>query len=289
MGQDLFFQYYLVVFLDLLGQRESIRKITSLPNQENEKEKFIELVKNSLGKVKLIRDAFQTYFDASNSNIPNTELVPPEHREEFIISQKCEIHFYGLSDSVVIAVPLTSTFENCTAINGVYSAFIATCGIGLIALSGETSIRAGLDIGIATQIDDREIYGPAFERAVYLEGQLAEYPRFLVGNELISYLTWVENQEPQTRFGVIAKNTAMWCKKMIIQDTDGRFMLDFLGAKLKEAADNNAINKKVVISAWNYVFSQYQKYMAEGNEKLSSRYFRLMHYFQSRKNLWGIV
>ena len=64
-------------------------------------------------------------------------------------------------------------------------------------------------------------------------------------------------------------------------------MIDFLGARLKEDA-GDSINIDVVISAWDFVISQYQKYMTEGNEKLSSRYFRLMRYFQSRKSIWGI-
>jgi hypothetical protein len=287
MGQDLVFQHYLIVFLDLLGQRESLRRIQVLPSKENEKDEFIELVKESYGKIHLIRGIFQSYFDTSTAHTPNSRLVPPEHRDEFLTSQIVEHHFYSLSDAVIIAVPLMSTDENCTAMNGVHSAFIATSGLGLMALSVKIPIRAGLDVGIATQIDDKEVYGPALEKAVYLEAQLAEYPRFLAGNELINYLMWVENQKPRTRLGLIAKNIAELCRKMIIQDTDGRFMIDFLGARLKEDA-GDSINRDVVISAWDFVISQHQKYMTEGNEKLSSRYFRLMRYFQSRKSIWGI-
>lgn len=287
MRQDLLFQYYLIVFLDVLGQRESLRKIQTLPSIENEREEFVKRVKESLGKLDLIRSIFQSYFATSNSHTPNSSLVPPEHRDEFIASQKVEYHFYSLSDAVIIAVPLMSTDENCTAMNGVHSAFIATSGLGLIALSRKIPIRAGLDVKIAARIDDKEVYGPALEKAVYLEAQLAEYPRFLAGNGLISYLTWVVNQKPRTRLGLIAKNMAELCKKMIVRDTDGRLMIDFLGPRLKEDA-GDSINKDVVISAWDFVISQYQKYMSEGNEKLSSRYFRLMRYFQSRKSIWGI-
>jgi len=73
-----------------------------------------------------------------------------------------------------------SNDENCPAVNGIYSAFVATCGIGLLSLSVKVPMRAGLDVGVATKIDDNEIYGPGLERAFYLESQLAEYPRFIV-------------------------------------------------------------------------------------------------------------
>ena len=40
-----------------------------------------------------------------------------------------------MSDSGIIAVPLMNNDDNCKAINGVYSAFTVTSGIGLMALS----------------------------------------------------------------------------------------------------------------------------------------------------------
>jgi hypothetical protein len=280
-----YFKYYLVVFLDVLGQRESLRKITAIPKNEEDKKKFIELIKASIVKVDSIRTSFKNFFNASIT--PNTELVKPELREQFVAARKTEIYFYNLSDAVVIAVPFMNDDEHCTAMNGVLSAFIATCGMGLLGLSEEIPVRAGLDVGIATQIDDNEIYGPALASAVYLEGRLAEYPRFLIGEELMVYLTTIETQEAKTPFGLIAKKTAENCKQMIVQDSDGRFMLDFLGTKFKEITDK-AITKEVVLEAKEYVVKQYKKHKIDANEKLSSRYVRLMHYFYSRRDVWGI-
>ena len=165
--------------------------------------------------------------------------------------------------------------------------FVATCGIGLLSLSVQVPMRAGLDVGVATQIDDDEIYGPGLERAFYLESQLAEYPRFLVGNELMSYLIWVKKQKCGTRIGQVAKEMAQFCRKMIIQDTDGRFMLDFLGDKIK-GMSGEFFKKKEIVSALEFVNSQYKKYLEQNNEKLASRYYRLLRYFHSRKNVWGI-
>jgi hypothetical protein len=89
------------------------------------------------------------------------------------------------------------------AINAVYDAFVATCGIGSLSLSIHLPMRAGLDVGVAMQIDDKEIYGPALESAFYLESKFADkYPRFIVGKELLSYLYWVENQQCETRIGL---------------------------------------------------------------------------------------
>jgi hypothetical protein len=287
LNDSLLFQHYLQFFFDQLGQREMLRLITDIPTTDEEKIHFTEVMKQSTGRVLHIRDSFKKYFDSASSFSPNRNLVPPELQEEFVASQKYNLHFYGLSDAIIIAVPLMNDNENCKSINGIYSAFVATCGIGLISLSAKIPMRAGIDVGIATQIDDNEIYGPALERAYYLESNLAEYPRFLVGNELINYLLWVENQNINTKMGMVAKSSAEYCRGMICQDTDGRLMLDFLGEKIKEIA-GNVISNDIIISAYDFVQSQYKKYTVKQNDKLASRYYRLLKYFYSRKNLWGI-
>ena len=284
---DLIFQHYLIVFLDILGQRRILRDIKDLPTNDNEKEIFLDKIRKTVGKVDLLRNAFRDFFNASNSHVPNTDLVLPEHREEFIASQKSEAYFYGFSDSIIVAVPLMSNDENCTAINGVYSALVATCGIGFIGLAATIALRAGLDIGIGTKIVGQEIYGPALERAYFIESNLAEYPRFVVGKELIKYLLWVENQQCKTRLGAVAKGMAKFCKEMIFRDTDGRFMLDFMGEKSKETADDS-IDAEVVKRARDFVVSQHQKYVNDENDKLASRYFRLLKYINSRIKIWGV-
>jgi hypothetical protein len=284
---DLFFQDYLIIFFDLIGQRETLQKIKAIPVSDPEKREFLELVKKSAGRVLFLRDSFKNYFSATLSHVPNTSLVPPEHRQEFIQSQKTNLHYYGLSDAIVIAVPLMNENENCTAINGVFSALTATCAIKLLALSVKIPARAGIDVGVGVQIDDREVYGPALERAVHIEAELAEYPRLVVGRELHAYLSWVENQHYQNRLGEIASNLAKQCRKLMVQDTDGLIILDYLGKNIREVFENQ-IEPEIVVNAWNYVKEQHMQYLQLGDEKLASRYFRMMRYFRSRLPSWGI-
>jgi hypothetical protein len=286
-GDKLLFQHYLVVFLDILGQRSSLRNIRGLPTSETEEAGFIKTLKATIGKVDGLRTLFRNFFVAAKSCTPDTSLVPAPYQQEFVACQKSEAYFYGFSDSIIIAVPLGSNDENCTAMNGVYSAFIAASGISLMALSANTALRGGLDVGIATQIKDRELYGPALERAYYLESNLAEYPRLAVGRELIGYLRWVETQRPKSRSGEVAQITAKFCREMIVQDTDGLPMLDFMGTRAKEAADNS-LKPDLVKQAGDFVASQYKKYSDAENHKLASRYFRLWRYFKSRAELWGL-
>jgi hypothetical protein len=286
-GDTLLFQNYLIIFLDILGQRSNLRNIRDLPTNETDKANFIKALKETIGKVDAVRECFHTFFTEAKSYQTDISHVPPQYQQEFISCQKSEVYFYGFSDSIIIAVPLGSDDENCTAINGVYSAFVAASGISLMALSAKTALRGGLDVGIGTQIKDSEIYGPALERAYYLESNLAEYPRLVVGKELVDYLYWVEHQQSTSPHGEVAKIIATFCREMIIQDTDGLLMLDFMGRKAREVADNS-VNSDLVKQAGDFVESQYKKYFGEENHKLVSRYFRLWRYFKSRAKLWGI-
>jgi hypothetical protein len=287
VNDNLLFQNYLVVFLDHLGQQKILEKISELPTSADEQRNFIELIKETHGKVIALREIFRKYFDESKEYRPNANLVPSEFQEEFIASQKSEEYYYAMSDSGVIAVPLMSNDENCTAINGVYAAFAATNGIGLLSLSCKVPLRGGLDVGIATKIENKEIYGPGLASAYYIESEISEYPRFVVGHELIHYIRWVESQQCATRLGIIAKQTAKLCWQMIIRDSDGRYMLDFLGAQAKEIA-GESIDSEVVKNALAFVKSQYEQFVTEKNEKLASRYYRLLNYFNLRLNVWGL-
>lgn len=278
------FQHYLVVFIDLLGQREALRAIKYLPVNEQEREKFTSQIKETLGKVIEARKMFSDFFEGTNVHVPDINRVPLECRDDFIASSKLNLDFSGFSDSIIITVPFGGGDEHCTAMNGVYHALIATGGLGLYALARKIPLRAGLDVGIGTMVDDG-IYGPALERAYYLESQLAEYPRFLIGDELEKFLLLVSEQNSKTKLGEVAKSLAKRCRELIVRDSDGRLMLDFLGSGFKDIFDN-PIDISVVDLALDFVSSQYEKFSEEKNHKLSSRYYRLMKYIEERKGLW---
>jgi hypothetical protein len=285
MQTDFHPQNYLMVCFDVLGQRESLRSIKQILVSGEEKGASLQPLRENSGKALMLRDAFSRFFNEAESYTLKTAEVPRNSRAEFLESQKASYRLCGLSDAFVVSVPLLEENENCTAMIGLHSAFAATCGISLLALFLGVPARGGLDIGVGTELQDGEIYGPALERALMLESRFAEYPRFLAGNESLSYLGRVFSQKQSTYLGQVAQNIAELCKTIIIRDTDGCYMLDFLGQGVKEVLVNS-IDKDVVDGARKFVESQYRKYAAEDKERLASRYYRLLRYFESRKSVW---
>ena len=70
----LLFQHYLLVFVDILGQRRSLREIKGFPNNDTEKEGFIKKLQETIGKVDALRGAFREFFETAESYTPDTSI-----------------------------------------------------------------------------------------------------------------------------------------------------------------------------------------------------------------------
>src|SRR5947209_11171441 len=89
--------------------------------------------------------------------------------------------------------------------------------------------RGGIDVGVGAEIEPGEIYGSALSRAVELESQVAQYPRIVIGDELMTYLietTHLPGSDNTTRY---IKGMAGKCLDLITADVDGRPILHYLG------------------------------------------------------------
>ena len=281
------FQHYLVAFLDLVGQRNALRKLLAIPTTPAEKQKFIEDARQSLGKVLELRRDFAGFFEGA-SVAPDLGAYPEEFHDTIRGTMKMDYTMMGMSDAIVIAVPLGGDDEFCRAMNSVELAIRAICGLAIRAFGVGMFFRAGLDVGIATYLaETNEVYGSALARAYHLETEMAEYPRFVVGDDMLDFIESVKNQNPQTISGKVAKFVAAGCRRMIVQDTDGRQMLDFLGTEVKSTLDK-IISPEPISKGLGLVQCEYERFRTSGQERLASRYFRLLQYYLARKKVWGL-
>ena len=61
MGDQILFQDFLVAFVDLVGQRDSLRKMSALPATPAEGETFTRTARDSLGKVLELRERLNAF------------------------------------------------------------------------------------------------------------------------------------------------------------------------------------------------------------------------------------
>lgn len=273
--------YYLVLFLDVLGQREKLRNLTVLPTAEENINQVGALIRDTVGAVQTLRDAFSTSFEAQSGDSEFSKTLAPEMRERLREIGKFEVRRYVFSDSIIISVPLHNSNEHCTPMNGVYCTLFAACSVMTVALTQRIPLRGGIDVGLGVEMSQSEVYGSALERAYFLESRKAGHPRIVVGEEMVRYLRAVEWQTSTSMFGKTAVALASKCLSAIFKDGDGSWALDFLGSFFKEGA-GGTLDPNFLKNALKFAETEKQKWSDAGKATLAHRYDLLLAYLHSR-------
>jgi hypothetical protein len=145
---------------------------------------------------------------------------------------------------------------------------------------------SGAVIGLAMPLPEGDIYGPALERAVHLEGTVSGYPRIAVGGELMKYIEALASLEPQTQFGRVAMEAAQSCQRMIFRDSDDQLALDFLGEECRQYHHDPTL-VEILPKAFRFVRAEQEHWRGHQDEKLAQRYDMLWAYMRSRAKIWG--
>ncbi len=286
--------YHVVLVTDILGQRARLRDLKALPVSEPEKAAAIEILRDTSAYLMHWRDGFRGHFNGWEE--PHETRYPAE-AQEFIerATAPNPIRLRSLSDTITVASSLYDDGrQTCNPVMGVMRILLAAAGMHLLALSVGRPTRGGIDVGVAMTLPpDDDIYGPALERAVFLEAEVAEYPRIAVGQELLQYLqAMVDGAGSKvilTPFDSLMQETARSCQRLIFRDEDGTPAVDFLGAEVLRhyGYADPALLAEVIPKAFRFVNQAWQQWRIVGNEKLAERYGHLWTYFRSRAAIWG--
>ena len=227
--QKLLLGHYAVAFMDLLGQQEFLRNLDSLPNSDDPQDMDAtrEYLKNTYGAVTAMRKYFNDSFEAYSKRRVDQSKLTAEQRKEYKELTNNPIKFQNLSDSVVIFMPLRTDTAKLP-MRGIFGILGAAATTFICCLADGHPIRGGIDVGTGMDITKDEIYGPSLSRAYTLESRIANYPRIVVGNELLRYLETTRDQEPKDVTAIVAKKTAERCIECLAVDVDGYPFVDYL-------------------------------------------------------------
>lgn len=281
---DMSMEWYVVGFFDLLGQQDELRALKSLPDESDTEgnERFIQLIKNTVGRVIRFEKAFVDYFEGFNSlNItedPEFLAINPNLDKSHYKGNPVNIQQF--SDCVIAYSSLCNETYKCP-IQGVYAVLtaIASSIIGFMAMG--IPIRGGIDVGLGTELSENNFYGPALARAYTLESKVAQHPRIVVGEELLRYLDLhlaYNGNDPVANYN---KVIAGFSKALITRDTDGCAIVDFLGEAVMEMLKETR-GKAIVNDACQYAQNQLLEWHEKKDEKMIKRYTLLTDYFKSR-------
>lgn len=281
------FASYLVLYADVLGQREQLRALDSAWSGLADPQKALRVLRQTAGFLLRIRREFEDYFRAylAEGHVPG---LSGRVRRAMRAPGPPDLSCRYFSDSVVVSVSLMGTdHEGYRQAQGVLAALLAGCSMQVLALALGKALRCGVDIGWGLTLPGGEVYGAAMERAVTLEDSVAGYPRIAVGAELERFVDATLGFTPRSPYGEAAQLTARWCRDLLFKDHDGQVALDFLGPVVKSFDQAGAL-AGMVPRALEFARAEHRRWEGERNAKLANRYGWLLSYFRSRASLWGL-
>ena len=267
--------WYLVAYLDVQGQREKLRDI-KVPSNDAEKAKLYQAMLETAGFIDRLRDQLRD------------ELQDFEERisKSWGLNESLQPRFASFSDSLIMSIGLKD-IGNLATIGKIHSILKASCNAMLKCLSESHALRGAIEMGFSSELESGEVYGNALVDAYLLESKAAEYPRILIGKQLLKFLSigigeCETNRNPQLSkiCDVIKKTVGYTCV-----DSDGSRILDYLGEFARKHAAPETV-RQAIEPAYKFVRAEQTRFSSD--EKLGPRYRCLRQYFESRLPIWGV-
>jgi hypothetical protein len=277
--------YEAVLLYDVLGQSSRLREIKNLPVTASELSSVTALLQETAGTVMRLRDDMRQYYDNVVQPTSSLESLPPEHRKLFEDTRKVKLTIRNFSDLTIANVPLIERTGSNIPMTSVFALIGAAASMVLVSLARGTPIRGAIDVGLAINLEGDEIYGPILDRVYRDESEIADWPRIVVGPNLIDYLDTVVQGEENDILSVISAGLARTCQKLISYDNDGRAIVDYLGPGMKKYL-GATLPVEVVENALNFAEREQHKFDECGNSKLSDRYAQVVEFCHQRMTYW---
>jgi len=302
--------HFAVAFLDLLDQKDQMRKMTdayveafqSDPGAFNPEEKNVrwnaamerlrQTVRDSAGAV----EAFVGWYDyvATSTERAREDLLrslPGDQRSIVEAGTREKVYRFRLPDGLVLFMEIRPSPEHSPMV-ALLNLLSTCCQLTLVQLAEGHPFRGGIDVGIGAtvrnQTGETHIYGPALVGAYELECKTASYPRVAIGRGLVRCLDDFLQLKAEAPAVAIQRNAAKQTKDLLFTDASGVLMLDFLGKGFR-SADPERLNGEDIRKARDFVAAEVLRWSADSSDKgrkLHGRYLELADYFQRRMYLW---
>lgn len=276
---------YCVAFIDLLGQKDLYGKISpDLKLCSGDEEIILEMAKATFGLQQDMQCAFSTYSDTPRHGY---SLLPEELHPAYEKMSNHEVFLQKFSDGMVIFVNLSKS-ESHYALSSLVPALASIAFSFLGALNRGYPFRGGIALGKGFQrLPDGldEIYGPVVAKAYQLESIEAGYPRIVLDENIVGYISAHVDREGDNDLEVAGfKTMARHLLRAISEDTDGKLILDYLALNVACADDTVPISEEIA-KGYRFINSQIDIFREAGNSLLLGRYSLLKAYWDSREEI----
>ncbi len=277
---------YCISFIDLLGQRDALHGQGLLPLFKSEEEKvhFNSTLRDSIGAIIRLQSRAEDLLSRAQRERPESPLRASLSQEEKAMWDemlRARVTTQRWSDGLVSFVCLGDQDIKCP-LNGIFNLFGTAGCLCFMGLASGRPIRGALDVAWGVEIRPGELYGAVVARAYELESIYAQYPRIVVGTQVLKFLEAHKNNREQDVYSSNNRALAELCLGMLVQDVDGLWILHYLGDQFRVAV-THSVHNDLYARARKYIDDQWQMHQASGNSKLAFRYSNLALYFDAHQ------
>jgi hypothetical protein len=163
-------------------------------------------------------------------------------------------------------------------LNNVHRLFTLAGALCFIGLASRRPLRGAIEIAWGVELHPGELYGAAVARAYELESEVADYPRIVVGQQMLRFLDLQAQNPNPSPYDQFNKALATFCRNMLVQDADGHWILHYLGNVFVDRV-SQVNHQELYDKALTFVVEQIKEHQASRNTKLAFRYVQLHRYF----------
>ena len=272
-GEDAQLGYWLVGFVDLLGQQEAFMKLDDVWKLDEAEGKRLleETLKSSVGTILGMRKLLEGFRTAFRSTEPDGLREPPE----LLHWRKARVREDRWSDGIVLSTPLRPSEEH-NPISAVFEILVGIGGLALIHLAAGRPLRAGIAVGGGIECEG-ELFGPALVKAYQLESKAAGSPRVVVAPEVNKFLEAQARAPASGPLEGARREMALLIQSLLVEDEDGALILDFAGPWFQQ---NLPDAPELLSKARSFAHESRKEHRTD--KKLFERYSSVVRYLESR-------
>jgi len=282
--------HYCVGLVDILSQSDALAQWEHCELTDIASPELQSAVKATVGTVHGVRrvaTSFIKEFGAAGILPELTSILAPAQVDRLRDFKASTLQLQSFSDTTVWYSQLRASHDLLIP-HDVHGMIAGLATIFPMFLGQGTVLRGAVEVGMATDAFDNEVYGPCLARAYHLESKVAKYPRLVVGPVLMNLLADMAKLSGPDIFEQVVREMANeMLHHLIAQDQDGNYIIDYLGTVMKQRAEDAAVDfNGQVRRVYSFVEAEYARFEKMGHEVLGPRYKSLKHYFDSRRHVW---
>jgi hypothetical protein len=282
-------QYYVVCLLDLLAQRDKLRRWRQVSPSREEQTEADQAIADTAGAVERFQEFFQVFFQGADACTRPSQIaaLPAQKQQMYTRWKSCELRTQQFGDTFVFYSPVLNPYGDLSVI-ATYAMIGACCASMSEALAHKTPFRGAVTMGRGVELEHHVIYGPALVEAYDLERNVAKYPRVVISPSVLELIAGKHNYSEEHEIAQGMMELAKVCRSFIWQDVDGSWAVDFLGNGAWDVLKRVQGMRDRVEHAYTFVRCEAERFREVGDSKLALRYYLLQQYIESRLPIWGI-